>query len=269
MTTGRINQVTITLGSPHAHTHTTRLSLVCVYVYARPSRRCEKSRTTECTHLFSQRSCLFPQVESTSFSFPKCVQEQFQTLGAPPQVKPPSEPFYSCPFPPVFALLWRKRQLSHDSLPLPFWIAREYRCDLASLAYLKTTHNKSYVVGAPNMGHQPQLDCVGADLRMFLCFPQVQPSASTFTSFSSATLLNNKTELARHFGEECEKKIESLFFPFSSPNHALRLDAPLASSVACSIRLLAQVKRDTGLLGICRNQRYLVRTKKTKAFFVA
>ena len=69
MTTGRINQVTITLGSPHAHTHThtTRLSLVCVYVCARPSRRCEKSRTTECTHLFSQRSCLFPQVESTSF----------------------------------------------------------------------------------------------------------------------------------------------------------------------------------------------------------
>ena len=38
MTTGRINQVTITLGkSPRTHTHTTRLSLVCVYVYARPS----------------------------------------------------------------------------------------------------------------------------------------------------------------------------------------------------------------------------------------
>ena len=115
------------------------------------------------------------------------------------------------------------------------------------------------------MGHQPQLDCVGADLRMFLCFPQVQPSASTFTSFSSATLLNNKTELARHFGKECEKR-SSLFFPFSSPNHALRLDAPLASSVACSIRLLAQVKRDTGLLGICRNQHYLVRTKQPKLF---
>ena len=116
------------------------------------------------------------------------------------------------------------------------------------------------------MGHQPQLDCVGADLRMFLCFPQVQPSASTFTSFSSATLLNNKTELARHFGKECEKRSSLFFFPFSSPNHALRLDAPLASSVACSIRLLAQVKRDTGLLGICRNQHYLVRTKQPKLF---
>lgn len=116
------------------------------------------------------------------------------------------------------------------------------------------------------MGHQPQLDCVGADLRMFLCFPQVQPSASTFTSFSSATLLNNKTELARHFGKECEKRSSLFFFPSSSPNHALRLNAPLASSVACSIRLLAQVKRDTGLLGICRNQHYLVRTKTTEAF---
>lgn len=215
MTTGRINQVTITLGSPHAHTHThyAFVTRMCIYICARPSRRCEKSRTTECTHLFSQRSCLFPQVESTSFSFPKCVQEQFQTLGAPPQVKPPSEPFYSCPFPPVFALLWRKCQLSHDSLPLPPFGLREYHCDLASLAYLKTTHNKSYVVGAPNMGHQPQLDCVGADLRMFLCFPQVQPSASTFTSFSSATLLNNKTELARHFGKECEKRSSLFFFP--------------------------------------------------------
>ena len=40
---------------------------MCIYICARPSRRCEKSRTTECTHLFSQRSCLFPQVESTSF----------------------------------------------------------------------------------------------------------------------------------------------------------------------------------------------------------
>ena len=222
MTTGRINQVTITLGSPHAHTHThyAFVTRMCIYICARPSRRCEKSRTTECTHLFSQRSCLFPQVESTSFSFPKCVQEQFQTLGAPPQVKPPSEPFYSCPFPPVFALLWRKCQLSHDSLPLPPFGLREYRCDLASLAYLKTTHNKSYVVGAPNMGHQPQLDCVGADLRMFLCFPQVQPSASTFTSFSSATLLNNKTELARHFGKECEKR-SSLFFSLLFPKSCL------------------------------------------------
>ena len=70
------------------------------------------------------------------------------------------------------------------------------------------------------MGHQPQLDCVGADLRMFLCFPQVQPSASTFTSFSSATLLNNKTELARHFGKECEKR-SSLFFSLLFPKSCL------------------------------------------------
>ena len=69
MTTGRINQVTITLGSPHAHTHThyAFVTRMCICMRARPSRRCEKSRTTECTHLFSQRSCLFPQVESTSF----------------------------------------------------------------------------------------------------------------------------------------------------------------------------------------------------------
>ena len=270
MTTGRINQVTITLGkSPRTHTHTTRLSLVCVYVYARPSRRCEKSRTTECTHLFSQRSCLFPQVESTSFSFPKCVQEQFQTLGAPPQVKPPSEPFYSCPFPPVFALLWRKRQLSHDSLPLPFWIAREYRCDLASLAYLKTTHNKSYVVGAPNMGHQPQLDCVGADLRMFLCFPQVQPSASTFTSFSSATLLNNKTELARHFGKECEKRSSLFFFP-SLPQimpcvsmHPWRAQLRVASGFQRRSKETQVFWVSVGTSATWLGQ------KKTKAFFVA
>ena len=69
MTTGRINQVTITLGkSPRTHTHTLRVCHSYVYMYTRVlPRRCEKSRTTECTHLFSQRSCLFPQVESTSF----------------------------------------------------------------------------------------------------------------------------------------------------------------------------------------------------------
>ena len=71
------------------------------------------------------------------------------------------------------------------------------------------------------MGHQPQLDCVGADLRMFLCFPQVQPSASTFTSFSSATLLNNKTELARHFGKECEKRSSLFFLSFLFPKSCL------------------------------------------------
>ena len=35
MTTGRINQVTITLGSPHAHTHTLRVCHSYVYMYAR------------------------------------------------------------------------------------------------------------------------------------------------------------------------------------------------------------------------------------------
>ena len=214
MTTGRINQVTITLGSPHAHTHTLRVCHSYVYMYARVLPVAAKRAAQPNARIsFPNVRVCFLKLKALRFSFPKCVQEQFQTLGAPPQVKPPSEPFYSCPFPPVFALLWRKCQLSHDSLPLPPFGLREYHCDLASLAYLKTTHNKSYVVGAPNMGHQPQLDCVGADLRMFLCFPQVQPSASTFTSFSSATLLNNKTELARHFGKECEKRSSLFFFP--------------------------------------------------------
>ena len=171
MTTGRINQVTITLGSPHAHTHTTRLSLVCVYVCARPSRRCEKSRTTECTHLFSQRSCLFPQVESTSFFVsemrPRIVPN---SRGAPVgQASFWAVLLLSFSAGLCVALAQVSAQSRFASSP-PFGL-REYRCDLASLAYLKTTHNKSYVVGAPNMGHQPQLDCVGADLRMFLCFP--------------------------------------------------------------------------------------------------
>ena len=37
MTTGRINQVTITLGSPHAHTHTLRVCHSYVYIYMRAS----------------------------------------------------------------------------------------------------------------------------------------------------------------------------------------------------------------------------------------
>ena len=172
MTTGRINQVTITLGSPHAHTHTLRVCHSYVYIYMRASFPSLRKEPHNRMH-----ASLFP-----TFVFVSSSWKHFVFVSEMrPRIVPNSRgaPVGQASFWAVLllsfsaglcvALAQVSAQSRFASSP-PFGL-REYRCDLASLAYLKTTHNKSYVVGAPNMGHQPQLDCVGADLRMFLCFP--------------------------------------------------------------------------------------------------